>query len=199
MRGGLRYPDGRLWCIVLAAGGSSRLGTAKQLLRYRNRPLILRAMALAANAAPAGVVVVLGAQAIRLRALLKRHCPSAVPVHNSRWRDGLSGSLRTGVDALPANASAALILLTDQAKLEPSSVERLIAVWRARPRRPVAARYGGRIGVPAILPRKLWPRLRRLSGDSGARAILRDREDVVLVDVPEAAFDVDTPADLEAL
>lgn len=199
MRSELRYPNSGLWCVVLAAGGSSRLGAPKQLLRYRSRPLMLHTMGLAAHIAPAGVVVVIGAEATRLRALLRRHCPRATVVNNSLWREGLSGSLRTALQALPADARAALVLLTDQAKLAPSSLVQLVAAWRTHPRRPVAARYHGKVGVPAILPRKLWRGVANLSGDSGARAVLRGCDDVVLVDVPEAAFDIDTPADLQAL
>lgn len=199
MRAELRYPAGALWCVVLAAGGSSRLGRAKQLVRYKSRPLILRAMQLAAVCAPAGIVVVLGADALRLRALLRRRCSRVLFVKNSRWNEGLSTSLRAGIRALPREARAALILVTDQPRLQPRSLRPLLSAWRRRPGRPVAARYGGEIGVPAIVPRKLWRGLRSLKGDTGARALLRGRERLTAVEVPEAAFDVDTPADLDAL
>jgi molybdenum cofactor cytidylyltransferase len=199
MRRELRYPKDGLWCVILAAGGSSRLGVPKQLVRYRGRPLLVHAAQLATKAAPAGVLAVLGAEAPRLRCLLRRHCPSIVAINNSRWREGLASSLQTGLGALPADTRAALVLLTDQAKLEPKSLARLTAVWRAYPRRAVAARYAGKIGVPAILPRRLWRGIAGLTGDVGARAILRAGADPLLVDVPEARFDVDTPEDLRAL
>ena len=62
-----------------------------------------------------------------------------------------------------------------------------------------AARYDGRIGVPAILPRRLWTAIEQLGGDQGARALLRDAPSLTLVEMPGAALDIDTPADLLAL
>lgn len=195
----LRYPAGTLWCIVLAAGGSSRLGSSKQLVRRNNRPLMVHALKLAAGAAPKRIAVVLGADAARLRALLQRRDSSALAVLNSRWREGIAASLRAGIRALPADAAAALILLTDQALLTRTDVQRLLTAWRARPAHPAAARYAGRIGVPAVLPRSLWRSVCSLRGDAGARNVLRAAETVTLVDMPNAAFDVDTPADVNAL
>jgi molybdenum cofactor cytidylyltransferase len=195
----LRHPAGDLWCIVLAAGGSSRLGSSKQLVRRNNRPLMLRALELATSVAPTRTAVVLGADALRLRGLLRRHDPSARVVSNSGWREGIAASLRAGIRALPADAAAALILLTDQALLTQADLERLLAAWRARPAQPAAACYAGGVGVPAILPRAFWRSVRSLRGDAGARKVLRAAEAVTLVDMPNAAFDVDTPADVDAL
>jgi molybdenum cofactor cytidylyltransferase len=64
---------------------------------------------------------------------------------------------------------------------------------------PAAARYEGRIGVPAVLPRRHWRALKALQGDQGARALLRGSKELTLVDMPEASLDIDTPADVEKL
>ena len=77
-------------------------------------------------------------------------------------------------------------------------MKRLIVAWRRCPGVPAAARYAGRAGVPAVLPRRHWREVRALRGDEGARALLRDRR-VTLVEMPEAALDVDTPQDLLGL
>jgi CTP:molybdopterin cytidylyltransferase MocA len=194
------YTSPSLACVLLAAGGSSRLGTPKQLVRLRGRPLLLRAIDAATSVVePSAVVVVLGAHALRLRALLRRAGGGTRPVVNARWPDGLAGSLQAGLDAVPREARAALVMLVDQPKVDRRSVRRLAAAWRKRPRIAAAAWYGGRLGVPAILPRSTWRTLSESSGDTGARALLRQAAHVTAVEMPEAAFDLDRPEDLDRL
>jgi CTP:molybdopterin cytidylyltransferase MocA len=185
--------------VVLAAGGSRRLGTPKQLLRRRIRPLLVSAVE-AVHAATGGpVIVVVGAHALRLRGVLRRTGAPSIVVHNSGWSTGLAGSLQAGLSALPAAAQAALICLSDQPNVDTAALCRLIAAWRRRPRALAAARYAGRVGVPAILPRRTWRSIAALRGDEGARALLRGQSNLTIVEIPEAAFDVDTPADAARL
>src|SRR6185369_12983758 len=176
-------------CVLLAAGGSSRLGRPKQLVRVGNRPLLLNALAAARDAlGPDGAtVVVLGAGALRLRTLLRHSAPRASDgarptrvAYNARWRAGL-------------------VTLVDQPNVDAAALGRLIAAWRTRPGLPAAAHYAGRAGVPAILPRRLWHAARLLEGDVGARALLRSAPKVTLVEMPEAELDVDTVEDLARL
>jgi molybdenum cofactor cytidylyltransferase len=195
--------DPRIAAVILAAGGSSRLGRSKQLLRYRGLPLILRAVGLA-RAAGSGVIVVLGDQRQRLRSLLRRrHArpqePRLTIVGNAHWAAGLASSLRAGIEAVPPGADAVLILLVDQPRLTSRDIERLVSEWRRRPAQPAAARYLDRIGVPAVIPRRWFHELATLDGDVGAREVLRRLDGISLVEMPAAAFDVDTPADAAAL
>ncbi len=79
-------------------------------------------------------------------------------------------------------------------------LEHLVSVWRRAPRCLVAARYRDTLGAPAIFPRWSFPELLRLHGDAGAKQLLLHFDAYVLaLDVPEAAMDIDTPADLRAL
>jgi len=187
--------------VVLAAGGSSRLGLPKQLARRGTRTLLERAVEAAAAATGRRVVVVVGAEGLRLRALLARAHPAGAVdvVHHPGWRSGLAGSLRRGLRAVPADARAVLFVLSDQPLIDAKSLGRLIAAWRRRPAHPAAACYSGRLGVPAIVPRRAFPALRALAGDEGARKVLAGDPRVTAVEMPEAAFDVDTPADLARL
>lgn len=199
----------RVSCVLLAAGGSKRLGRPKQLVRRRARPLLLHAVEAARRALGESdaLVVVLGSNALKLRGVLqaraarssRRIGPVVQVVHNAVWSDGLSSSLRTGLDELPRSASAALVLLVDQPDVDATALRRLIVAWRTRPGVPAAAHYAGRAGVPAILPRRLWSTIRALDGDAGARALLRDATEITLVPMPEAELDVDTEQDLARL
>ena len=186
-----------LACILLAAGGSRRLGAAKQLIRYRTRPLLAHALAAARGALPrAQLIVVVGSEALRVKLVLRRARCGARVVANSRWHEGMATSLRSGLDSAPRAAKAALVLLVDQPRVDAAAIARLVGAWRRRPGVPAAARYDGRVGVPAILPRRHWLALKALHGDQGARALLRGHAAPTLVDMPEAALDIDTPADL---
>lgn len=183
--------------MLLAAGESRRLGVPKQLLRRRGRPLLLHALDAARGAGlSAPLVVVLGAHALRLRSLLRRRCPAACAVLNSRWRDGLASSLQAGLEAAPRGTQALLVLLVDQPDVDAAALRRLIAAWARHPNTAAAAHYSQRAGVPAILPRRSWRALLELRGDTGARTLLRAAAPLTLVAMPEAGFDVDTPADL---
>ena len=184
---------------MLAAGGSSRLGRPKQLVRYGRGPLLANAVAAAAVIVPERIVVVLGAGALRLRLLLRRSAHKTIYIQNRHWRDGIASSLSVGLAALPKDARAALVLLTDQPRIRSRVLARLVRAHRARPARAVASAYGGSIGVPAILPRRLWRRAARLGGDVGARKLLSAESRLVRVPVPEAEVDVDTVEDLDSL
>jgi len=197
-----------LAAIVLAAGGSSRLGRPKQLLRAQGTPLLLRAVRLAARAVDGPVIVVLGAERQRLRSLVRRRAEGArgfgkprgvTIVANPAWDTGLASSLRAGLARVPTSAPAVLILLVDQPGIGAADLSRLIVQWQRKPRLPAAAGYSGRAGVPAILPRRLFGHARGLEGDVGARVLLRDSGELTRVEMGSAAFDVDTPEDAARL
>jgi molybdenum cofactor cytidylyltransferase len=192
---GMADPGEGLHAIVLAAGASSRFGSAKQLVRVAGRPLLHSAVANAAEVAGAAVMVVLGARAAELAPLLK-HSQSSVVI-NRDWREGMASSIRTGVARLPASCTAVLLMLVDQAAVTGEDLKRLVSAWRRQPDYIAAARYGTTTGVPAIFPRATFLDLQSLRGDVGARVLLRRNADrVVRVPMASAAIDVDTPEDL---
>lgn len=185
--------DMALWSIVLAAGGSRRFGGNKLAAAAAGRTLLERAADAARHITGARTIVVLGARASRNVVALDG--AGVRIVLNRRWREGLATSLAAGIAALPPSARAALIVLADQHAVGTADLERLCLAWRRTPRRPAAAGIGGLPSAPAILPRALLASVARLSGDQGARALLRDpAQDVVLVDMPAAAIDLDERA-----
>jgi molybdenum cofactor cytidylyltransferase len=189
----------RLGAIILAAGRSSRMGRAKQLLEVDGSPLVARAVdaVLASGARPVAVVV--GAEAERVLATVAGRGIIAVP--NPDWATGLSSSLRAGLAALLAaepGLDAVLVAPCDQPALSADVIRRLAAA-HASTGRISAARYGGRNGAPAVFGRDHFAALAGLSGDEGARRILNsDPGRVCPVEMPELGADLDTPSDYAA-
>jgi len=184
-----------LHAIVLAAGASSRFGSAKQLVRIGDRPLLSLIAGRAAEVVGHALIVVLGARAAELSPLLK-HSPGTVLI-NRDWCEGLASSIRTGVARLPSSCDGVMLVLADQACVTAEDLRRLAGTWRRQPLCVAAACYGATVGVPAIFPRHLFGELADLKGDVGARTLLKRHADrLVRVPMASAAFDLDTPDDL---
>ncbi|HEY6516127.1 MAG TPA: nucleotidyltransferase family protein [Steroidobacteraceae bacterium] len=184
-----------LHAIVLAAGASTRFGSAKQLVRIGDRPLLSLIAGRSGEVVGQALLVVLGARAAELAPLLK-HSPASVVV-NRDWREGLASSIRAGITRLPPSCAGVLLVLADQACVTAEDLRRLAGAWRRQPLSLAAAQYRGTVGAPAIFPRHLFGELSELRGDSGARVLLKRHADgLVKVPMMSAAFDLDTPDDL---
>jgi CTP:molybdopterin cytidylyltransferase MocA len=183
--------------VVLAAGGSSRFGSPKQLVRFEGKLLLHRVLAAAGEVAPA-VTVVLGAHAAEIAAILPSGRIGVLV--NRDWQEGIGSSLRIAVHALPGACDAVMVLLADQPLVAATSLGRLSSTWRRSSRQIIASRYGDVVGVPAIFPRWCFSDLCALRGDQGARALIaRYSDHVQAVPHPEAAVDIDHPEDLLSL
>ena len=188
----------RIAGIVLAAGRSARLGRPKQLLPYRGHPLLHWAVAALAASAVDCVIVVLGHEAERVQREVD--LGGARVVLNDRYAEGLSTSLQAGLAALADDPGAesvieaAILAVGDQPLLGPQSIDALIAAHGVTGAPIVAADYGDHRGTPLLLHRSVWPLAQRISGDQGARALLRGHAyEIATVAVPpQAGADVDT-------
>ena len=167
------------------------MGSAKQLLPLGGRSLLRRAAetAIATGCRPA--VVVLGREAAAMRPELAGL--DVVAVDNPDWPLGMGGSIRTGMAAVPADVAGVVLTLCDQPHMDAAALATLIDTFH-QTGRTVAARYAGTFGVPAVFPRSVFPALLALDPAAGAKRLLTG-DDVVPVDLPAAAVDVDTPAD----
>jgi len=186
--------------LVLAAGRSSRLGRPKQLLPLAGRPLLDHVLEHAAASALDEVVLVLGYEAAAIRAAVGERGQRVVV--NPDYAAGQSTSLRAGLAAVDPRAEAMLVLLGDQPGVGPEVIDALLAEFRRGTAPIVVPAYGGRRGNPVLFARTVFPELARVTGDEGARRVVRRRDDRV-VEVPVGdeppPGDVDTDDDYAAL
>jgi molybdenum cofactor cytidylyltransferase len=176
--------------VILAAGASTRLGEPKQLAVLGGETLLERAVRVASQAGCAPVVLVLGAHAKRIRA----GCAlgDAVVTVNEQWQEGMATSIATGLRAVRAGditISGVVLMTCDQPAVTAEHLRALSATGEV-----AASEYAGRRGVPAYFPVSWFAALSELSGDAGARELLRGARTVELAD---GELDIDTPEALE--
>jgi len=184
--------------LLLAAGGAARFGSQKLLASWGGVPIVRRAAdALIQCVQP--TIVVVGSEAAAIATALEG--TYAVMFQNRDWSEGLSTSLRSGIQVMPRAAEAAVVCLGDQPGLDPDVIRAVIAHWRTTKLPIVCARYRGERGHPVLLARSVFREVESITGDVGARALMaRDPSRVAFVDVDAVApRDVDTPDDLAAL
>lgn len=195
--------------IVLAAGASTRMRSLgpKQLLPFSGQTLLRHAVQTAVAAACGPVVVVLGANADRMRAEIA-DSPVEVVI-NDRWHEGIGTSIRTGIAKLLRHADethlrAAIAMTADQPLLSTNVLDALIEAHETTARPIAAAEYAGTIGTPALFARECFDELLSGRPDTGAKQLITaDMRRVTRVPFAGGERDVDTPADyqeaLEAL
>jgi molybdenum cofactor cytidylyltransferase len=173
--------------VILAAGASTRFGSPKQAARLGSDTMLAAVTARAHEAGLRPVIAVVPpGTAVG---------PEVVPVINADPAAGLSRSLRMGLAAVPAELSAAVVLLGDQPTLPVSTIRSLLATVTDLP--IVAAYAEGRSGPPVLLRRDAFALAGDASGDEGLRSVLEGHPELVVrVAVETHPPDVDTPADL---
>jgi CTP:molybdopterin cytidylyltransferase MocA len=195
---GLSTARGSVLGVVLAAGGSSRMGRPKQVAELAGRPLLAHALAALSEAPVDRVVVALGAAAGKV--LDRVELGRAEPVVVAGWAAGMGHVLARVLAGDRGDWGAVVVLLGDQPLVAAGAVERVVAAWRAGAGPVVTATYGGRPGHPRLFDRALLPELLGLSGDAGARDLVAAHPDRVhrieCGDLGSDA-DVDVEADLE--
>jgi len=186
--------------VVLAAGMATRFGSTKQLVHLRGKPLVQHVIDAADAAGLDEIVVVLGHDANRVADAL-RLPPSARTVKNPRFAEGQSTSLRIGLEAVGPGSEALVILLGDEPGTDVRDIRAVVEAYR-RTRAPVVrVRYRDDPGHPVLIAREAWPAASEVTGDRGARDLIRDHPDWVVevdIDRPPPA-DVDTGRDLRQL
>lgn len=190
--------------ILLAAGGSRRLGEPKQLLRDdHGETLVHRAARLLLEAGCTPVVVVTGSHAVEVFSSIE---DLEVDIfHNPDWETGIGGSIAAGIAHLVGRTAAetpapsgVLLAACDMPTVSLGHFEALLSASEEGSIR-TASTYQNDMnvetrGIPAVFPQADWPALMALQGDRGAKALLQNGAPVTVL-LDGGRFDIDTPED----
>ncbi len=189
----------KLAIIILAAGSSSRLGQAKQLVKHNNMSLLQQTVKLALSVTDK-VSCVLGHQAALLSEQINH---LKVEIHrNQNWSIGMGTSIALGIKNLNTEPDGVLILLCDQWALSQTDLQTLIDNWQQQPDKIIASYFKSKqdgskvIGSPVIFPSSYYKRLEKLQS-AGAQSLLQNNDQVIPIEINNAVFDLDTQEDLK--
>jgi molybdenum cofactor cytidylyltransferase len=189
-----------LAAVILAAGGSSRMGQLKQLLKFRGTSLLRRAIDTALAVPTEQVIVVLGHAADQL--MHECEPTTATVVLNDQWAEGVSTSLRGGLAAVSSEARGVFIYPADMPLVTPEALRELAHRQQISGRAAAMTEAGGVRGVPVFITRSLFPTLMIQEGDVGGAQYLRAHPEAVEsvhFDDPDLIRDVDRPEDYARL
>lgn len=198
--------SGGVGIIVLAAGGSTRMGRPKQLLKYNGKTLLGLAIEAALGSVCRPVIVVIGANAQAMQAVIGE--TGARAICNPGWEEGMASSIRLGLAEMQretaGEATAVVFTLCDQPFVTSATINRLVDCNIARAPLLAACEFDsdGEItrGVPALFSRALFGELLEVTGAEGAKVVInRHAAEAEFIHAPEAVFDVDTPDDYLSL
>jgi molybdenum cofactor cytidylyltransferase len=187
--------------VILAAGSSSRLGKPKQLLKLSGKTLLQRSIDAATDSAATPVIVVLGANAEQILPEINKSRVHVII--NSEWEEGIASSIRIGLNEVLFNspsAEAVILMVCDQPYISPALINELINTQKQTGKPIVSCNYGEAIGPPALFHRSLFNELMHLTGDAGAKKIIRQHGDeVATILFTKGKIDIDTEEDYNAL
>lgn len=189
--------------VLLAAGASKRMGNLKQLLPVAGMTLIERTLTAALDSRLDRLVLVLGH---RTDDILRQLGPMArdsklTVFQNRHYLKGISSSLVAGVTEIENSHDHAMILLADMPFVSRRVIDSLIMAY-LKSRLPIGAvKVDGRAAHPVIFRRDLFPELKSLTGDTGARSLLAKYSDRICLMTPKTGYDdrdIDTQEDYQA-
>jgi molybdenum cofactor cytidylyltransferase len=183
---------------ILAAGSSSRFGSAKQLAIKDGQTLLARASETLLATAINQAIVVLGCHSASIKESMtagKNKYPEIV--ENNDWQEGIASSIRCATAYAVGNqASHLLLMVCDQPLVTPELLNQLLAASCHQPEAIIACNYADSVGIPALFPQSRFAQLLTLCGDKGAKSIICQGH-YVSIDFAGGAVDIDRPADLQ--
>src|SRR5271155_2389659 len=190
----------RIGAVILAAGTSSRMGEAKQLLRLGEATVLNQVVNNVCGSSVDEIVIVLGHQAETIKQSIATE--SLKVVVNESYRQGMGTSLRAGLSALPSEVDATLIVLADQPFVRSATFDQIIDHYQQSNAQIVIPMHKGFRGNPVLLDRSVFPEVMALTGDIGCRAIFGNHlEGIAKVPVEDVGIllDLDSKEDFELL
>lgn len=194
-------PKKTIGIVVLAAGNSSRLGRAKQLLPFGSKTLIRHVVDEALLAQADKVIVVTGAGSEAIAEELEPTHASLV--QNEQWQEGMGTSIKKGLAQLLVlcpEVSAVLITVCDQPFVSAQTFINIMQAYQQNTGLVVASTYAGIIGTPALYDKTYFDELFALNGQEGAKKLLmKHQTKLVAVPFEKGEMDIDTLEDYQKL
>jgi molybdenum cofactor cytidylyltransferase len=185
-------------CIILAAGGSRRLGKPKQLIIWHGKPLVRLITEKIINTKLAPVIVVVGAKKKEVIKALTNL--DIIIVENLRWKEGIGSSIQAGIKALPEEIRAVLISNADQPFLSISLLEEMISRYAQSGKEIVSPIHSGESRNPVLFDRKCFEELKSLKGDIGGKTLFQHHKVAYIKwEEDEDFMDIDSKDDLNKL
>jgi len=185
----------------MAAGSSSRMGEAKQLLPWKEATLIEDVIAKTLQLNTVKTVVVLGANEDKIVPKITSY-PIEV-IYNIEWEKGLGNSIAFGIYHIKKNydVDGVLVTLADQPLIEATYLKVMIDLFETDKNQIIATKYqNGKLGVPALFDKSYLLELSIIDGDKGAKSILEKyTNSVITTQINTNVFDIDTDEDYKRL
>lgn len=186
--------------VILAAGNSSRLGCAKQLLDFEGEKLLQIMIDAAEMSSSNACLVVLGAYKEEIRKNI--NFQSCEIVINEDWSAGLSSSMKIGLSIMIEKYALdqILFMLSDQPFVNKDLLDKMIKTQQKTGKGIVACRYEDTLGVPVLYTKKYFEKLLQLKEKEGAKKLIFNHlDDCETVDFEHGKIDIDTQDDYEKL
>lgn len=187
--------------IILAAGSSSRLGRAKQLLGYKNGSLLQHTIQSAVDSAVGPVIVVLGANEKEIHSHIENE-PITI-VLNQNFTEGIASSIKTGLSYIldvHKDCKNVILMVCDQPFVNHELLKKMVDIKQHTTNLMVACSYKDAVGVPALFDKALFPELLLLTGEEGGKKVLlKHQETVSTIPFPFGEIDIDTSEDYASL
>jgi molybdenum cofactor cytidylyltransferase len=194
----LKANNSQIAAILLAAGGSLRLGQPKQLLIYKNEFLINYIIGQIEKGGITDINVILGSHFSEIENQIGFR--NVKLFNNPDWKEGISSSIRTGVRNLDQNIQSAIFFIVDQPFLEANLVQKILEKQIVSKSKIIAVKVGEVITHPVLFRRELFPKLLDLNGDIGGKSLFKKYiPDVVVWDNKKLLIDIDTKEDYKEI
>jgi molybdenum cofactor cytidylyltransferase len=186
----------RVAAVILAAGQSRRMGPSNKLLAdVAGKPMVVHVADAVQSSQARPVLAVVGHQADAVRAALAGH--DIMFIDNPDYDEGISGSLKHGLRALPRGIDGAIICLGDMPRVTATQIDRLVAAFNPVEGRAICVpTFNGKRGNPVLFARRFFEEMESVSGDVGARHLIGEAPELVCEVAMEdrgVLLDIDTP------
>jgi len=186
--------------LIISAGASSRLGEAKQLVKYKNDVLINHIIKECLATEIEDIFLILGANRQLIKAQLIEG--DFITLENKKWKEGMGKSIAFGVsEATKINTyEGVFIILSDQVFFDSTIIDDMLTSSDKNPDNIILSKYQEGQGPPSYFPAQYFGPLSKLTGDDGAKEIIQaNRDKIIYVNFEKGNIDIDTPEDLQHL